>query len=58
MQWCDIFGIEMVDLDGPLRSHKDLNTSPVSLDTFVDGIAECTINPINRDKYSVLEKLF
>lgn len=55
-QWCDIFGIQIIDLDGPLRL-TDKNQE-IEIEDFVSGVAECTINPVNRDKWSVLEKLF
>lgn len=52
LQWCDIFGIELIDNDG----FTDVN-SLVSLNMFLSGIVICTIRPINKDKYSVLNAL-
>lgn len=57
MGWTQIFGIEIVDADGPLRK-LSLNHDLITLDTFVEGIAECTICITNKDKHSVLDKLF
>ena len=55
-EWCEIFGIELVDNDG--FRYRDLNNGIISLELFICGIVECTINPVNKDKYSVLEKLW
>lgn len=54
-QWCEIFGIELIDNDGFQGISM---TGRISLDSFVEGIVSCTINPVNKDKYSVLDKLF
>jgi hypothetical protein len=35
----------------------EVDKNPITLDSFVEGIAFCTINPENKDKYSVLDKL-
>lgn len=55
LEWCEIFGIELADNDG---FALDVKTVKIPLEVFVDGIVSCTINPENKDKYSVLEKLF
>jgi hypothetical protein len=54
IQWCKIFGIELIDNDG---FTVDVKTCPVNLSTFVDGIFSCTISIVNRDKYSVLSAM-
>ena len=54
--WCQIFGIEIIDNDG-FRG-LDLDKNEIALDRFIEGIASCTINPTNRDKYLVLNALF
>ena len=55
LQWCEIFGIELIDNDG-FRG-LELDKYPISLDLFVEGIVFCTINPKNRVKYAVLNDL-
>lgn len=55
LQWCDIFGIELVDNDG-FRG-LELDKNPITLDSFIEGITICTIDILNKDKYSVLDKL-
>lgn len=55
LKWCEIFGIELVDNDA--FQGIDLKTIKITFDSFIEGIAECTINPLNKDKYSVLDKL-
>ena len=55
-KWCEIFGVEMIDNDGFGRD-KDINTHHVSFEDFVRGICECTINPIDNDRYNVLDFL-
>ena len=55
LQWCNIFGIELVDNDGFRK--LDIKRDLITLDSFVEGISSCTIYPENVAKYSVLNAL-
>ena len=57
-EWCEIFGVEIRDNDGfRWLSSTVKHFWPLTLDQFVVGIAECTIKPVDQNRYSVLEYL-
>jgi hypothetical protein len=56
LNWCEIFGIELLDNDGFRRD--ELTICTVTLERFVAGFLVCTIRIVDDKKYSVLEKLF
>jgi hypothetical protein len=52
LEWCDIFGIELVDNDW----FKSL-TDKITLETFLGGINECTIHSVNKERFKVFVSL-
>ena len=52
LEWCDIFGMELVDNDW----FKSL-TDKITLETFLGGICDCTINPVNKERFKVFTSL-
>ena len=55
LTWCEIFGIELIDVDGFSESEM---RQEVSLDRFVEGIVNCTIRPIEVERFGVLKQLW
>lgn len=53
-KWCELFGVEIVDNDG--FPNLEL-TAEVSLHVFIDGISVCTIRPVSKDLYKMLDYL-
>jgi hypothetical protein len=57
-EWCEIFGVNMIDADGFLISEVMRNTpQKMPLERFVTGIVACTIQPVNTTRYEILKKL-
>lgn len=54
-EWAKIFGIEIIDNDGFDRMKEE---EPVTLERFVKGAAECTIFPVDKARFAVLEDLW
>jgi hypothetical protein len=59
LEWSNVFGIEVEDLDGfpNLKSNGGIDTTPISLDTFVQGISFCCVGFKDIKRYEVLDEL-
>jgi len=55
LEWCDIFGIEMVDPDG--FRDIDIKADYISLDRFLKDISESTIGIADKGRYKVVMDL-
>lgn len=53
-KWCELFGVEIFDNDG--FPNLEL-TDEVPLHVFIDGISVCTILPVSKDLYKMLDYL-
>jgi hypothetical protein len=56
LEWCDVFGVEMVDPDG--FRDIDWQSEPITLERFLKDISESTIGIANKGRYEVLMDLF
>lgn len=54
LEWCKLFGIELVDNDS---FTVDVDATEVRLEYFLERISACTINPIDKGRYAVLNDL-
>jgi hypothetical protein len=52
-EWATIFGMELVDNKG----FKTEPTKKISLDLFVSGVNDCTIKPVNKERWKVFVAL-
>lgn len=57
LEWCDLFGVEIIDNDGFRDLGSDELKTVIPIDRFVNGIILCTINPIDRARYKHLDFL-
>ena len=55
--WCRIFGVEIIDNDG-FPGEAWGSDCLYDIETFVHGLAECTIIPVDKGRYAVLEDLW
>ncbi len=55
LEWCDIFGIEMVDADGFRDIDPGLDN--ITLDRFLSNISESTIGIADKARYKVIMDL-
>ena len=57
LEWCELFGVEILDNDGFRDIGPEGLKTVVPIDTFVKGIALCTIDVIDRAQYKYLDFL-
>jgi hypothetical protein len=57
LEWCELFGVEIIDNDGFRDLGSEGLKTVVPIDVFVNGICLCTINPIDRARYKHLDFL-